>query len=256
MKKLNLLFTLFIGLLIMSCSSNDDTVNTTEDPQDEVLQKLSSFSSSLTNSDDIEYTTQLTYTNGNLSRITENYINIGENIWNYSYVNNELSAVNSVPTTYVNDVLTIEYEFERDEFFILNDQVISQINSFRNDPSEAFQFNYKVEYNYTNNNINEKRLLDENDVLTGFITYEYDTKNNVLKGLDNLHKWIFPYADLLGGADNNITSRKEFDEDGNLIREFTYQYEYDSNDFPTKGIRTFLFVNGTSATKTNLYTYE
>ncbi|AXG67822.1 hypothetical protein KORDIASMS9_00004 [Kordia sp. SMS9] len=263
MKKLNLLCVLFIGLLVISCASDDDTQTITEgdpqnsngDPQNVVVQKLLSFSSSLTDSNEIEFMTQLTYTNDNLTKITENYINIGENVWNYSYTDNELTAVNSMPITYANGVLVVEYEFERDEYFILNNQVLSQINSFRNDPSEAFQFSFKVEYNYTDNNITEKRYLDENDVLTGSTTYEYDTKNNILKGLDNLNKWIFPYADLLGGANNNITSRKEFDENGTLLRDFSYQYEYDSNDFPTKRIRTFT-SNGTSTVKTNLYTYE
>ena len=257
MNKLKFLIVLIIGLSICSCSTDDN--NSSEDNPDEnnqTLQKLVNFSSTNVNSDDIQNVTKLIYDNDNLIKIEEAFVGIGENIWNYNYSdNNQLIAVNDIPISFIDGNLSIEYTYEREEYYTKNNKVIELTTYFKDEPDQAFQFNYKTLYTYLNENITEIKFFDPDDNITGFNTYQYDNMNNVLRGLKDINRWIFPISILHIASDNNIINRKEFDGEGNLLIEFQYGYEYDNNGFPT--IRqTTILENGTSNTKTTFFNYE
>ena len=71
------------GLSIISCSSEDSSSgNEIPDGNNEEYQKLVIITSTITDSEEIESTTELTYNNDNLLRVKEIYDGIGENIWN------------------------------------------------------------------------------------------------------------------------------------------------------------------------------
>ena len=253
MRKPNILIILFVGLIIISCSS-DENNDSNENSQE--LQKLIMISDTELDSDEIQSTIELIYDNENLTSIKEIFVGIGENIWNYTYSGNQLETVNDIPVSLINDILIIEYTYEREEYIVENNKLVSLTAYFRDELDEPFQFNFKELYTYSNNNITETRFLDSNNSVTGFNTYEYDNMNNAIKGLKDINRWIFPNSSIYGISDNNVVNRKEFDEDGNLLTEFQYEYEYDNNDFPIKRQTTYIPENGTSSIDTQFFTYE
>lgn len=257
MKKLNLLLIIITGVLILSCSSEDlGAKNEIPDGNNEEYQKLVTITSTKTDSEEIESTTELTYNNGNLLRIKEIYHEIGENIWNYSYsANNELDMINNLPVQLNNEILITEYVYERYEYVIENAKVISVLNYFRDENNEPFIFTYKENLSYSDNNIIEVTIFDSNDNLLGFTTYEYDNKNNLLKGLRDINRWTFPAGNVFGISNNNVVNRMEFDQDGNLLVEFDYEYVYDNNDFPITR-KTNYTEGGVTTTSTDFFSYE
>ena len=245
------------GLSIISCSSEDSGAdNEIPDGNNEEYQKLVTITSTKPDSEEIETTVEFTYNNGNLVRVKEILHEIGENIWNYSYsTNNELEMINNLPVQLNNDILITEYKYERDEYFIENDKVISVINYFRDQTNEPFIFNYKANYTYSDNNIIGVNIFDSNDNLLGFATYEFDNENNVLKGLRDINRWTYVGSALSGISNNNVVNMMQFDQDGNLIAEFDYEYVYDNNYFPTRRKTTYS-QGGITTTSTDFYSYE
>lgn len=257
MKKPNLLIIIITGLSILSCSSEDlGAENEISDGNNEKYQKLLTITSTKTDSEEIKSTTELTYDNDNLFIVKEIYHEIGENIWNYSYSkNNDLEMINNLPVQQNNEILITEYIYERYEYVIENAKVISVLNYFRDENNEPFIFNYKENLSYLDNNIIEVTIFDSNDNLLGFTTYEYDNKNNLLKGLRDINRWTFPVGKVFGISNNNVINRMEFDQDGNLLAEFDYEYKYDNNDFPITR-KTNYTDGGITSTSTDFFSYE
>lgn len=82
-------------------------------------------------------------------------------------------------------------------------------------------------------------------------TYKYDEKNSPLKNVKGISALAIRLEEL--GNMNNMLEEEEVIERGSGIRKTTYTYDYNTNNFPTKQVKT---KEGEAKTYTTTYTYN
>lgn len=259
MKKL--ILPLMFGLVLGSCSrDNDDAVKTTEPDTSILLTKVVNVEEN----GDVE-TSTFTYDGNKVKASTSGY----ERGWSvsntFTYVGDLIESSIRESTGYSDNVTytyntankleksvevsvgtpsstdgnvqttttTRNYTYNTDGTVVVNqnekitNSVKTQYNSSRDE---------KTTYTIQNELIT--KAVEENVYGTTTTTYKYDQKNAPLRNAKGISALVYEGFDTaIGGQKNNIISSEEVEvsKDGSTItRTATYAYEYNSFGYPTK----------------------
>lgn len=263
MKKLNLLLNILFGLMIISCSSDEENQTETETS----VKKL--------------ITENITDTHGNFER-TFTY-NSGNNVIEinniYSGDDQFIATLTKTVFTYQNNIIVSANSYEdgdlflTDEFNYSNGELI-EIISYNPDGTEYS----KREYNYNSNGrINSLNYYVE-EQLQQILNLTYSINNNINiaeDGTDNFefqfdqnpssydnfsysNKIIFTYVSLFENFSENNLIRQTTTYNENSANEDIYIYDttiqYDSDSYPIEKT-TIQTYNGVQSTR-RVVTYE
>jgi len=249
MKKLFYLFA-FFTVVLSSCSSEEENSSNTVS---KLIKKM------ITSSNGSNTTFNYVYNGSKLKEIRIN----NDNVAKYKYVGDNITSIEN----YLNGSLFYKTTFQYDN----NQRVISQLEHYigNNIIAERTDFSYDlnniISFQKYYGSISSQTTIGE----SGFIYHDsnnenfkvetynewylikktewtYDTKNSPTKNIKGLNKQPF----IFGKYFNFITS-KEFDSNDNLINNLTYEYMYDSEDFPTSCIQEY-FENGNLQSTSNI----
>ena len=253
MKKIFYIFV-FFSFSLSSCSNDEDISSNSES---KLIRKIVSSANG-------SNTTFIYVYNGtklNEIRITEN------NVIKYKYTGNNITSIEN----YNNGRLFHKTTFRYDN----NQRVISQLEHYvgNNIIAERTDFSYNsnniISFQkyygsissqttigesgfiyYDSNNENFKVETDNEYDIIKKTEWTYDTKNSPTKNITGFNKLPF----LLGKYSNYLTTN-EFDSSNNLINNFTYDYVYDSDDFPTSCILKRYENGNLQSTSSTTYFY-
>ena len=222
MKKIkNLTIYLFTLLILISCSNDDESENSTSDaikPKKVTVAEVGSSPYTILLEYNGNYITKITYSYGRI--ITINYTSDNK-VLNYKIQEGTSSVTYS--TIYENNLLKniFEYTF----YYNTNNQVIKTFDSDNFAyPNTFYQYD-------TNGNVNQS-----NDDYSTF-QFTYDSSNNPFKN-------VFPQIDpeiswpWFGSLINNQLKVKEkLSSATSYTTKYTYVYEYNSQNYATKRIQ-------------------
>jgi hypothetical protein len=237
MKKL--LFISVLSLFLNSCSEDDrGELNTSNI----LIKKIISS--------DLIY--NYSYIGSKLVEITMNNGNVSK----YTYSGDNISSIKN----YYNGVVFYQTHFQYDS----NHRVTSQLEYYMSNNIVAAE---RTDFTYNLNNIisfqkyygslsNQNNIGDSGFIYIdsynetykiekyyqGYMTeksvWTYDMKNNPEKNIKGYNKQPFIF-----GKNFNYLTTQNFDSYNNLISNFSYEYTYDSNDFPVSCIQNH-YENG------------
>ena len=196
--------------------------------------------------------TEITYANGKISelknydsgtydsKIVYHYASngIADSAYQWSDEGNGLELQGTFFLTYTGDNLT---KIESIKYFVGQAVVVGKIEYVYDAGNATSMSTYEL-------NLSTLSLK-----LTSTATYEYDSKKSPYRGIgiDNLF-----IAEEIGFMSvNNPTKETVKDKDGNTMQDesYTYSYEYNDNDYPTK-VTDVTFDN--SETNVTVLTYD
>lgn len=271
---MNYLRTLLLSILLISCNSQDDQIETNSD---KIFEVISNTPSSISSNEFSNFNSNFTYLNNEVKSIkTDDLEYIFE-------IQNEL--ISECRLTSSNQTLNYKFSYgqsngENSQTFssikVFNGDVLEQEYLIQNDGSREvisntegvvqyailFDENYKIEaINGPNlgsakgEDINIIRYIYENGNLATIdaqykytIDFEYDDKKNPFgsERFKNLND-VINYMNIIRGENlllpnnynifsnaNNIVNININDYPGSDFQNFTYAYEYNDLDYPTK----------------------
>jgi len=250
MKKLKLLFTILIGLTILSCSSDDDN-NQTPDNTSKLIKKVTLSNQNQT------YSVNFSYNSDNSIDKLEYLDTGGDFIEQYFYNNGELDRIERQDLNGVTEGSSEVYSYENgqpveqkdyinittlDEVFkyFYNNNLLSSIQYFGfNETEYSKQDIYQYDSNqnvisiltdYVNASISEEETV-----------FTYDSKNNPFK---NIEPKITLKESFISFNNNLVTEVKTNLSKNTSISTKNYTYSYDNDEYPisrTDGNETLTF---------------
>lgn len=240
MKKL--LFISILSVFLNSCSKDDmGELNASNILIKKIIVSV--------NGSDMIY--NYSYIGSKLKQISMN----DGNVTKYTYTGNNISSIKN----YYNDVVFYQTHFQYDN----NHRVTSHLEYYmsNNIVAERTDFTYNLNniISYQkyygslssqttigdsgfiyNNSYNETYKIEKYDqwYLNEKSICSYDLKNNPKKNIIGFDKQPFIFGKYF-----NCLTTENFDSQDNLISSFSYEYTYDSNDFPVNSIQNY-YENG------------
>lgn len=188
------------------------------------------------------------------------------NSWklNFQYNGNLITKVttdfgNTITFSYDNGKLKnykVEYDGEEPETYnvVYENDLLKQISNSTNSEKYIFEYN-------SNKQVSKSKYYENNNLLETE-SYEYDNYGNIIEtklgstsfqtsfdSSNNPFRYVFPQMDAentyewFGGLVNNETiSKVKHSTSSNYTTQYTYSYEYNSENYPTK--RTQKSPNG------------
>ncbi|MFT3843468.1 MAG: hypothetical protein QM725_00295 [Lacibacter sp.] len=118
-------------------------------------------------------------------------------------------------------------------------------------PLTMLLFKYDEAGNIVKTNLYVQNPVAPNSLLlTGSITYSYDTKNNPLAKASDFLKLLW-----IAVPNNNVLTEIHKDKDGGLEETIEYVYQYNSKNYPVSGTVKRVPATGTTETKNILFDY-
>ncbi len=252
MKKLALAFSALL-LILSSCSSSDSSSSSTTD----VLPKKSIYTD-----DDGTYTTLFTY-NGNkiVTAISDDDTSIeftytGDLITKIEYF--EGSTLDQTDTyTYnsSNQLVTFLRITYLDDYgdrttYVYNSDGTISFTDYSGDSTSQTMVDRNGKIFFENNELVKTEFyIGSSSTLFNTLTYTYDTKNNPFKNVTGFDKTGYDEGYTQGVNRNILTILgTAFNSD-----DATYDYTYNSSNYPTNVLETFTFSGMTTSTQ---YFYE
>lgn len=253
MKKLFLVLYIF-SVSAISCSSDEDISSNSEN---KLIKKTVSSGNGSSTIFNYVY---------NGTKLKELHMN-NNNITKYKYTGNNITSIEN----YYNGALFYKTTFRYDnnqrvisqlEYYIANNIVAERTDfSYNSNNIISFQkyygslssqttFSERGFIYYDSNNENFKVETYNEYYLIKKTEWTYDTKNSPTKNIMGFNKIPF----LLEKYFNNLT-HNEFDSNSNLIYNFTFDYIYDSDDFPTSSIQKYFENGNLKSTSSTTYFY-
>jgi hypothetical protein len=247
MKKLVLVFSALV-MVLSSCSSSDEETNTPPTSSSVLVKKA------IVEDEDGGYTTLYTY-NGNKIVKTTNSDDTSE-VFTYSgdlitkieyYTDTTLDQKDIFTYNTDNKLITytrLDYgvEWGTKETYVYNSDGTLSVTEYIGDLTSQTQLNSTSKIYFTNGEISKTEVF-EGGIKTNTITYTHDTKNNPYKNITGFNKLSISSG---GGISHNILT--EVDTDAGTS---TYEYTYNSNDYPSTEKETY-----SGETYTTQYFYE
>ena len=237
----NFLSILFLfSLLLFSCSSNDSSNNESEI----LIKKIVSVSNG--NS----YETTFSYNGDQLNEIV-----IGSNRLKYTYLNNNITNIKRYSSGLFQSEIFLEYDSQQrvsselyidyltstseKTFYTYNSDNTVSLQKYFGDTisSQPNIGNSGIIYNDSNGETYKIENFNQGN-LANKTVWAFDNKNNPLKNIIGYNK----QPTILGKFFNNI-STENFDSTNAIISNSTFNYTYNSNNFPESCVQDY-YDNG------------
>ena len=227
MKKIIALF-LFV-IFFFSCSSNDNNANP-DNPSITSNIKLKKITSgnSITNFE---------YTDGLLSKVTSATPTQTSDVFEYKYENGKIKQRIFYQVTVAGATINQSYQ----NFYYTGGKIST-------DSGNDYSYIFSNSYSYTNDLLLNRKQFNENGVLNNNYDFEYYSDGNVKKQTETSNTGV--YVSTFDSYDNknnyekllytpelqllNRTSKNNLLASKIVNTNYTYEYEYNSDNFPTK----------------------
>lgn len=253
MKKLVLSLIAFV-FVSSSCSRDDASGVIT--PSSILIKKIVSVSNGNST------TTLYNYDGNKLTQII-----FGNYILNFTYSANNIVKIERLDNNFLEFETFIEYDVQQrvsSELFVYYNLDYSEktLYTYNNDNTVSFQKYFGDTFSQSNlgengiiyNDSNNETYKVEQFIqgsLSNKIIWSYDNKNNPLKNVMGYNKQPL----IFGKFFNNITT-DNYDSNNEIITNSTFEYTYDSNEFPINCTQFFYEDNNLISTTQISYFYE
>lgn len=222
--------TLVIALTLLTACSGDDSPGTTAPPENNTV--LLKHYSTEDNTNGIQ-NWDIEYEGTQMIKLSDGVIQL-----NYLYTNNLLTDIKTFNGNDASRYIIIDYD---------QNSKVSKINFFEINGEETLRFEInhlsenkfiKTYYHLDKEFGNETYTLENGNIMkteskNRLIEYEYDTKNSPRKNMQFSSIFQTIHFDNIGEySTNNRTKATTYNKKDGTYDEFTYQYTYNSNNYP------------------------